>query len=75
MIYIMLVQKSLRRLLRKWAVAVGFAYGVICNALNCQSMAGLLMQSSRGTDGNFGATALSNSGEQLVVSKGGYLYG
>lgn len=74
MIHSTLVQKFLRRSLRK-CTAVGFARGVFGNALNCQSMAGLLMQSSSGTDGNFGATALSNSGEQLVVSKGGYLLG
>lgn len=75
MIYSMLVQKLLRKSMRKWAVAVGFTHGVVGNALNCQSRAGLLMQSSSGSDGNSGATALSNSGEQLVVSKGGYLYG
>ncbi len=72
--YSRLVQKFLGSL-RKWAAAVGFARGVFGNTLNCQSMAGLLMQSSSGTDGNFGAMALSNSGKQLEVSKGGYLYG
>lgn len=46
--------------LRKWAAAVGFARGVFGNTLNCQSKAGLLMQSSSGTDGNFGATVANS---------------
>jgi len=35
----------------------------------------LLQQSSSGAYGSFGVSALSNSGQLLVVSKGGYLYG